>query len=692
MTRFSRAACAAALAATLWPTAGAAAAPAPSTIPVAAFFNSPDMSEPVISPDGDALAVLVRNTAGLRQLAIIDTADLHKVQIAAGFIDADISDVAWADDKRLVFRTWHEDSSAGDQTGSGLFAVDRDGTDLRSLIAARTYFVQTSATGVKSHELSPDHHLVRTLADGTGDVIIERVLHTDDRVGAGTHYHIEVTGTVPLRLDTRTGRTRSAIAGEVPDHAFEWFFDERGQLLGVETENAGETAILAPDAAGHLRERARFPTYGATARDGAREPGYSLHSVTTDGQVYVTQYSPGPDGVRGLYRLDLQTGQPEPLPTVSLKGFDFRGTLIEDRRQHKVLGVHYTADAAGTVWFDPSMTALQAKIDARLPGLINIVDLASCGCANRVLVTSHSDRQPALFFLYDRTLDALIEIGNSRPAIVRSQMSDTDFVRIKARDGQEIPVYVTKPHGKGPWPTVILVHGGPQVRGWTWKWDPESQFFASRGYLVVKPEYRGSEGYGRRLFRSGFKQWGLKSQDDIADATRWAADQGLEDPARTCIAGASYGGYATLMGLVRYPELYRCGVAWAAVADIDMMYETWWSDMGDEWKGYGMPVMIGDRVKDAAQLAETSPLRQAARITRPLLLAHGGVDRRVPVEQAYAMRDALNAHHAPLTWILYPDEAHGWYKPETRAAFYAAMAKFLDANIGAGAPTSQPAP
>ena len=119
------------------------------------------------------------------------------------------------------------------------------------------------------------------------------------------------------------------------------------------------------------------------------------------------------------------------------------------------------------------------------------------------------------------------------------------------------------------------------------------------------------------------------------------------------------------------------------MTDIDLMYELWWSDMSDEWKGYGMPTMVGDRVKDGAQFIATSPLHQAAKIRRPLLLAHGGVDRRVPIEHATQLRDALVAEHAPMTWIYYKDEAHGWYKPQTQVDFYKKMAAFLATNLAA---------
>jgi dipeptidyl aminopeptidase/acylaminoacyl peptidase len=145
------------------------------------------------------------------------------------------------------------------------------------------------------------------------------------------------------------------------------------------------------------------------------------------------------------------------------------------------------------------------------------------------------------------------------------------------------------------------------------------------------------------------------------------------------------------MGLVRYGELYRCGVAWAAVSDIDLMYTNTWSDTSDDIRRFDMPAMIGDPVRDAAQLAQTSPLKQVASIKRPLLLAHGGIDRRVPLEHATKLRDALEAQKAPVSWIQYPEEGHGWMRPETRIGFYQRMEAFLAANIGPGAEVTKAA-
>jgi dipeptidyl aminopeptidase/acylaminoacyl peptidase len=256
------------------------------------------------------------------------------------------------------------------------------------------------------------------------------------------------------------------------------------------------------------------------------------------------------------------------------------------------------------------------------------------------------------------------------------------MVRIAARDGLSIPVHVTRPVGQsGAAPMVVLVHGGPWVRGGEWGWDEESQFLASRGYVVIEPEFRGSTGYGDKLYRASFKQWGLAMQDDVADAAQWAVKQGYADPKRVCIAGASYGGYATLMGLIRNPELFRCGVEWVGVTDIELMYSIQWSDASENWKGYGIPVLVGDRVKDAEQLAATSPLKLAGKLTQPLLMAYGGEDLRVPIEHGLKMRNALRGHNKNVEWIDYPSEGHGWTLQANDIDFWTRVEKFLDQHL-----------
>jgi dipeptidyl aminopeptidase/acylaminoacyl peptidase len=263
-------------------------------------------------------------------------------------------------------------------------------------------------------------------------------------------------------------------------------------------------------------------------------------------------------------------------------------------------------------------------------------------------------------------------------------MAQLDFFRIKARDGDDMPVWVTTPRGKAdvPRPAVLLVHGGPWVRGGFWGWNGEAQFLASRGYVVIEPEFRGSTGYGYAHFQRSFKQWGGTMQDDLADAVRWAASTGKIDPKRVCIAGASYGGYATLMSLIRYPDLYRCGVAWAAVTDPRLRYEeSWASDSSAEVRKFSLPLLVGDPIKDAELLKAATPVEHAAQIRAPLYLAFGRDDHRVPLEHGTRMREALRASGNDPEWTVYDGEGHGWQKLENNVDFYDHMARFLAEHL-----------
>jgi dipeptidyl aminopeptidase/acylaminoacyl peptidase len=209
------------------------------------------------------------------------------------------------------------------------------------------------------------------------------------------------------------------------------------------------------------------------------------------------------------------------------------------------------------------------------------------------------------------------------------------------------------------------------------------QFLASRGYLVISPEFRGSTGYGAAHFKAGWKQWGQAMQDDVADALLWAQAQGLATD-KACIAGANYGGYSTLMGLVRQPELYRCGVAWAAVTDPFLYLQgNWWvaDDLTEQGRTYGMPHMVGDADKDAAMLTANSPLAQARHIKAPLLLAFGSADQRVPLAHGERLRDALREAGRPPEWVVYDDEGHGWRLVSNQIDFARRVEKFLGQHL-----------
>jgi dipeptidyl aminopeptidase/acylaminoacyl peptidase len=348
-----------------------------------------------------------------------------------------------------------------------------------------------------------------------------------------------------------------------------------------------------------------------------------------------------------------------------------------------VVGVRYRADKAGSAWFDEAIARIQGMFDKSFPNNVN--QLSWTRDKKKFLITSYSDVLPASFYLFDTETNKAEWLADARPWIKPETQSPMQPVRYKARDGLEIPAYLTIPKGSSgkKLPMVVEVHGGPWVAGYTWQWNPEVQFLANRGYAVLQPNFRGTLGFGRKHFTSSFFQWGLAMQDDITDGVKWAIEQGIADPDRICIYGGSYGGYATMMGVAKEPDLFKCGINYVGVTDLPLLMTASWSDtFNSEGAQTSLRTRLGDLDKDAQRLRDTSPVNLASRIKANIMMAYGGADIRVVPEHGTRMRSALErAGHKP-EWIIVNDEGHGYRKLENQVMFYGAMEKFLDRNIG----------
>ncbi|WP_332853993.1 alpha/beta hydrolase family protein [Duganella sp. S19_KUP01_CR8] len=647
------------------------AADAPPARPsVEDFFGNSEFSGALLSPSGKYLAVKVGSKDKRDRLAVVELG-VNTVKVVGNFSDADIGKFQWINDDRLAFTAADHTLAQGDQRyAPGLYAINRDGSAFRQLAMRNGQpFISSGSGSMQSRELLPWHTFMLD-QDGPQDSEYMYVLNKSIS-GPGQLDYVDLQ-----RINTLTGRVASTISR--PGNSMGWLLDNKGEPRLTETSKDRTSEVWYRDPANNeWRKLTGFDNY--TGGKGAFRP----LAFGPDGTLYVI--SNKDNDLASVHSYDFATNKVSEQPIVKLEGYDFRGHLIMD--QHKMLGVRYQTDAAGTVWFDPAMKEMQEKIDTMLPNTINLLTPPSRPQAPWVQVRAFSDVWPSRSFLYNRESKQLTAIGASHPAINPTQMAHKIMVHYKARDGLDIPAWLTVPQGSGKnLPLVVLVHGGPYVRGGDLAWEPDSQFLASRGYAVLEPEYRGSRGFGERHYRAGWKQWGLKMQDDIADGARWAIAQGTVDPKRICIAGASYGGYATLMGLINDPDLYKCGIDWLGVTDINLLHDGHWayvSDVSDGWRQYGMPELVGDPVKDAEQLKATSPLLQAARIKQPLLLAYGGADMRVPLPHGTKFYKAVKQTNPNVEWVEYPEEGHGWALPKNRYDFWNRVEKFLDKNIGA---------
>ena len=651
-------------------TSAMAQAPNPAARPpVASFFGPSAFSGAKLSPDAKFLAVKY-NLGGRRTGLFVLDLLTEKATPVANFDDIDVSEVEWVNNDRLIFDT--SDKKVGQRDveyAPGLFAVNRDGTGMRQL-ADFSYARNTTASHAQSEKNRLPWHTYMTAPRGPQNT--EYVYVTSPEYVDGEVRYVDL-----LRLNTVNGRVQTV---KRPPNVKGWLLDSDGEpRIAYSADKTMTTIYMRDKGSDDWRKLTTGNLYSAETDLN----GITPLAFAPDGTLYVSTNN-GKD-TKAIYAYNTDTGALSAEPVIKTTGYDFDGRLISNR--DKVLGMLFTTDATTTMWFDDKMKALQKRIDELLPATVNLVGVASRPETPWVLVHSYSDQQPGILTLFNTETGKFRKVGDSRPAIVPEQMGRQLQITYAARDGLPIPALLTLPAGKRKdLPLVVMVHGGPWVAGTPWGWSPYSQFLASRGYAVLEPSFRGTTGLGMKHYKASFKQWGLAMQDDVADAAKWAIAKGYADPKRICVAGASYGGYATLMGLIKDPDLFKCGIDWVGVTDIELLYKGDWSfksDMNPDWVHYGAPDVIGDLVKDAAQLKATSPLANASKIQQPLLLAYGGADVRVPRYHGEKFHNAVKASNKNVEYVVYDEEGHGWHLLKNNVDFWTRVEKFLDKNIGA---------
>lgn len=628
------------------------------------YFQHPRLVDAELSPDGQTVAMLLATSATSRVRLVGMDVRTAKFTSLAGFEDADVADFHWVNAHRLVFELGDRNAPQGDlDSASGLYGVNIDGSALRQLVGRQNEpFFQRG--GEHARALLWNTWFVRATDGVSDDVYVYHAEEIDEK--HSDYLQLQ-------RLNTLGGHVADV---PTPPHAFQWIFDPKGELRVVVTDKGNHSKVMAREPGG--KEWVTLGDFEHYVDDKTFNPSF----IDQDGKLFV-ETRHGSDKV-AVWTYDLAQRKLADKPWLVSPTYDLYPGYVTVAG--KLAGLNFRADAYVTQWVAPDLAALQAKVDKMLPTTTNHLSVADNGNLDAVVVFATSDRVPGMWFLLDQTKGKLLKLGATMPDIDPKTQATLEPVHYAARDGLDIPAWLTVPAGaeRKNLPLVVLVHGGPNVRGRSWDWDPETQFLASRGYAVLEPEFRGSTGYGWKLFHAGWKQWGLAMQDDVADGVKWAVAQGIVDPKRVCIAGASYGGYAVLMGLARDPDLYRCGIDWVGVTDINLMYTADWSDMSNAWKQYGMPLLVGDPVTDAAQLKATSPVNLVAKIRAPILMAYGGKDKRVPIEHGEHFHDALAKQPgAKVEWVVYDKEGHGWRAVDTRIDFWNRVARFLDANIGA---------
>lgn len=620
----------------------------PPVLPIETLFASPEISQLRFSPNGRYLAALVPVEHRLN-LVVMDLAAQSKLLVTR-LTDEGIVDYLWANDDRLLFMR-----DEGGRENYGLYAVDRKGGPIARLAYAGE---RRNAAGINPRFAG----LIRRDSKDPNRVLIRAHDTMWDRPDIAS-------------MDIRTGVYR--VVTPNPGMVTDWVLDWNDVARFAITDEQGKHSVLYRDKAGE--EWTRISTFD---EDGQ---GWRPLAFDHDNRTVYVASDLGRDKV-AVCKFDTVTRQMGEV-VCSDDTYDvistFGGDLIVSETQRTVLGVRYNAERPRTVYWDEAAARRQTVIDQAFPGMTN-TQMNATADGLRFVVLSASDRDPGVYYLLDAEKKKIEQLAIAQPKIDPEQMAAMLPVTFPSRDGRMIHGYLTLPRGREAklLPLVLHPHGGPYGPRDLWRYDREVQFYANRGLAVLQVDYRGSGGYGHEFEQAGYKQWGLAMQDDLSDGVKWAVAQGVADPKRVVIAGASYGGYAVMAGLTLTPELYCAGINYVGVTDLMLRAK----NMEDR-KEFS-PVLyrwhqshIGDIYKDGKRLFDTSPVNFADRIRVPLLMGYGKNDPRVPIEHGYSMERALKRAGKPYEMVIEEDEGHGFRKEEAAIAFYKRIDQFLLKNV-----------
>jgi dipeptidyl aminopeptidase/acylaminoacyl peptidase len=342
----------------------------------------------------------------------------------------------------------------------------------------------------------------------------------------------------------------------------------------------------------------------------------------------------------------------------------------------------YSVDYLTKDWvgLDPGIGATLARLKDRLKGDIEISSRTDDD--RRWTVAVDPVTGPPAVYLYDREVDSLELFYVSRPELESAPLVPMETHEIRARDGLTLTAFLSRPRGaEGPLPMVLLVHGGPWARDHH-GYNSYHQWLANRGYTVLSVNFRGSTGFGKSFISAGDLEWGAKMHDDLIDAVEWAVATGVAQRDKVAIMGGSYGGYATLAGLTFTPEMFACGVDIVGPSNLETLLQTippYWKPVIEQFhRRMGNP----ETAEGLQLLKDRSPLHRADRIVRPLLIGQGANDPRVKQAESDQIAEAMKAKGIPVTYVLFPDEGHGFARPENNIAFNAIAEEFLARNLG----------
>lgn len=629
--------------------------------PVEAYATVPDTSRLHLSPDGKHVAA-IQPVHGRPQAIIFEFMPDGVQRSVLEIPEAIARDVVWAGNDRLI----------------AIYSKNmqrRYDTALRMWVRAFSMNAHAQdAVRLMAHSVVGDINVntgyVADLAmDDPNNVYMEGYdvqFDSPDTRFSTEHIRLNV-----YRVNLKSGDPTNVADGG--DDTAQWVMDGHGHVIARLDQNSvsskNELMLGGPGA---------WKTVAAFDAVGGREA--YVHGLSEDGKSLILEQVDD-HGTIGLFPFDLAT-HTLGAPVFSDPHYDVEAALVDDWT-HRVVGAVYTADKVENRYFDPKMEALQRKLEAALPG--QSVEIVSSDLAqDTYVILSEGPQHPPMYQLFKPETSQLSTLMPQYPGLNEFDLGPVKPYLYKARDGQEIHAYLTLPPGRDAHslPAVIFPHGGPEARdaiGFDW-W---AQFMASRGYAVLQPNFRGSTGYGIAFRNAGRGQWGRTMQDDITDGVKQLIADGIADPKRICIVGASYGGYAALAGATFTPDLYACAISYAGISSIPAMIGYVSKDRGNNDLLYAaLNAQVGNVFEGADSLKAVSPVLHAGLVRAPILLLHSDNDVTVPIVQSEIERDALQKAGKSVQMIALKGDDHYLGLTETRVQLLKAVESFLEAHIG----------
>jgi dipeptidyl aminopeptidase/acylaminoacyl peptidase len=599
------------------------------------FATLPSLESPRLSPDGNRYAAKV--AIGDRQLfAIVPVAGGKPTLVDLG--EHDLNWWRWVNNEWLVVGVGREQSFEGDSwyltRALGVHAATGRASQLAGRLAGQNA-----------------DDVLWTARDGSARVLL----------AYQTSIYPSESGFWPQveEIDLTTGKRRVVERGK--EGVFDWYADGAGVVrMGIGMSEDGRRRRLIYRSG---------PGEGFRTIERTRTPGETLTvpALFLPERDKALTISDDANGFSALYELDLKTME-RGRQLFASPGYDIAG-LVQDATGSGYLGVSVEEERAETRWTNPDMVAIQAEISALVRGArASIMSLDAA--RSRAIVHVGGADAPGAWFLFQRAQKRMDWLADINPAVGLRRLHPVRTIRYAARDGLEVAAVLTLPRGRtGKLPLIVMPHGGPFARD-SEQWDWWPQFLADRGYAVVQPNYRGSSGYGTPFTKKGEGQWGLAMQDDLDDVVKALAVRGIADPARVCMVGASYGGYAAMRAAQRGGGVYRCAVSYAGVSDLNRMlrYQSnfLFSGARRDWLRRQAPDLNG-----------VSPLNFPGQFSIPILVMHGEKDRVVPIVQSRVLAQKLKAAGKDVTYIVQPQGDHHFSRSADRLEFLKALEAFL---------------